>query len=94
MIDKSSDDKAQNYGAAQLERLLSDVSAAFIRALEDEIDASIQRWLEIFGTVLGVHKATLVQLDRTDGQLKATQQWSQPGVIIPTSLSTAAEDFP
>jgi signal transduction histidine kinase len=94
MIADSLSDKTQIDVVPQFDRLLSDASAAFIRAIDDDIDSEILRWLEVFGTGLRVHKATLVQLDRTDRRVKATHQWSQQRVIIPNDLATANEDFP
>ena len=70
MIDDSRSNKTQAEGAPQFERLLSDASAAFIRASEEDINSEIMRWLRVFGASLRVHKATLVQLDRTDRDSK------------------------
>jgi signal transduction histidine kinase len=84
---------AQDYVAPQFEKLLSDASAAFIRALADEIDSEIEKWLQRFCTAFSIHKAVLVQLDPTDGKPRATHQWTQ-GDVIPSILATAAEDYP
>jgi hypothetical protein len=84
---------APNRAAPQFDRLLSEASAAFIRALADEIDGEIERWLQHLGVALGIHKATLVQLDPTDAELKATHQWVEPGVT-PNILSEAAQNYP
>jgi signal transduction histidine kinase len=86
-------DLVRNHTALEFEQLLSEASAAFIRALADEIDGEIERWLQRFGAALVIHKATLAQLDPTDGQLKATHQWVQKGVS-PNNLAQAAADFP
>ncbi|HJU10224.1 MAG TPA: GAF domain-containing protein, partial [Candidatus Binataceae bacterium] len=43
---------------------------------------------------LEIHKATVVQVDPTDGQLKATHQWVQKDAIIPNNLATATADYP
>ena len=94
MTDDPASEKTQIDLAREFERLLSDASAAFIRALEGDIDSEIMRWLQVFASRLRVHKATLVQLDRSDRRVKATHQWSQDGVIIPNDLATANENFP
>jgi signal transduction histidine kinase len=49
--------------------------------------------LQRFCTAFSIHKAVLVQLDRTDGKLRATHQWTQ-GEVTPNILATAAEDYP
>jgi hypothetical protein len=49
--------------------------------------------LQRFCTAFSIHKAVLVQLDRTDGNLRATHQWTQ-GEVTPNILATAAEDYP
>jgi signal transduction histidine kinase len=93
MVKELAGDAVQDYAALQFDKLLSEASAAFVRALADEIDSEIERWLERVGAALGIHKATLAQLDPTDGQVKATHQWVQEGVI-PNNLSEAARNFP
>jgi GAF domain-containing protein len=77
----------------QLETLLSQASAAFIRVLAGEIDSEIEAWLQRFGTALGIHKAALFQIDRTDDKLKATHIWFEPDVP-PNVLATFTEDYP
>jgi signal transduction histidine kinase len=93
VVSEPADDVVQNDAALQFENLLSEASAAFIRAVADEIDSEIQRWLQRLGTELGIHKATLVQLDPTDREFKATHQWAQQGVTS-NILSEAAENYP
>jgi signal transduction histidine kinase len=72
---------------------LSEASAAFITAPAGEIDSEIERWLERLGPIVGIDKATLVQFDQVDRQLKATHQWVHIGVI-PNNLAEAAENYP
>jgi signal transduction histidine kinase len=93
MVREPRGDSARNHSALQFDRLLSEASAAFIRVLASEIDGEIEIWLQLLGAALGIHWATLVQLDPTDEELKATHQWVQPGVI-PNVLSEAAENYP
>lgn len=93
MVIEPTDDVVQNYAALQFDKLLSEASAAFIRVLAGEIDSEIERWLQRLAVALGIHKVTLVQLDPTDGQLKATHQWVQHGVT-PNVLSEATENYP
>jgi signal transduction histidine kinase len=93
MVNEPGADIAQDYTALQFEKPLSEASAAFIRASGDEIDSEIERWLQRAAATFGIHKATLVQLDPTDGQPRPTHQWVHDGVT-PNNLAEAAENYP
>jgi len=86
-------DITEDDAPLQFDGLLAQASATFIRATAHEIDHRIDEWLERFSTVLGIHKAVLVQIDPTDGKLEATHQWVE-GSVLPSPLATAAQDYP
>jgi signal transduction histidine kinase len=71
--------------------LLSDLSAAFIRAPAAEIDTEIARWLQRIALEVGIDKAFVGQVK--DGKLTATHQWVRERVT-PNVLSSAAEGLP
>jgi GAF domain-containing protein len=93
MATEPAEDLVQDYSALQFDQLLQEASAAFIRVLAVEIDTEIERWLRRLSAALGIHKATVAQLDPTDGQFKATHQWVQEGVT-PNNLAEAADNYP
>ena len=67
---------------ADFEKLVSDLSAAFIRVSVEEIDSEIELWLQ--RTVLALHldRSTVGQLDPS-GALYVTHQWARAGVTAP-----------
>ncbi|MBV8773448.1 MAG: HAMP domain-containing histidine kinase [Deltaproteobacteria bacterium] len=93
MEQETADCIVRHEAPVRFETLLSEASAAFIRVLADDIDSEIESWLQRFGTMLGVHKAALFQIDRIDGKLKATHIWFEPGVP-PNILATFTADYP
>jgi hypothetical protein len=56
-------------GSLDFEKLLSDLSAAFVRVPVAEIDLEIERWLEQIVLAMDVDRSTVVQVDPTDGGL-------------------------
>ncbi len=68
---------------AGFEKLLSELSAAFIRVSVEEIDAEIERWLEQVVIAMGVDRSTVVQVDFADGAIYTTHQWAREGVDAP-----------
>jgi len=62
------------------EKLLSDLSASFVRVPVEEIDNEIERWLERVVLAMGVDRSTVLQIDPADGGLYATHQWAREGV--------------
>jgi signal transduction histidine kinase len=86
-------DAVKDNASLHIGELLAQASGAFIRASANEIGGQINKWLERFSLALGIHKAVLVQLDPMDGKLHATHQWVAES-MLPTTLSTAAEDYP
>jgi signal transduction histidine kinase len=63
------------------EKLLADLSAAFIRVSVEEIDREIERWLERIVLAMDVDRSTVLQIDVADGGLYVTHQWARDGVI-------------
>ncbi len=68
---------------ADFEKLLADLSAAFIRVSVEEIDREIERWLQQIVLALNVDRSTVVQVDPADGALYSTHQWAREGVSTP-----------
>jgi signal transduction histidine kinase len=81
---------------ADFEKLLSDLSASFVRVPVEEIDAEIERWLERVVLAMGVDRSTLLQIDPADGGLYVTHQWARPGLSAPDRgvRTNAAVSFP
>jgi len=70
----------RNPEPVDFEKLLGDLSAAFIRTSVEEIDLEIERWLERIVLAMEVDRSTIVQVDPAEGFLYATHQWARPGV--------------
>jgi|HubBroStandDraft_6_1064221.scaffolds.fasta_scaffold234562_1 signal transduction histidine kinase len=83
-------------GSLDFEKLLSDLSAAFVRVPVAEIDLEIERWLEQIVLAMDVDRSTVVQVDPTDGGLYSTHQWAREGVITPDRgvRTNALEHYP
>ena len=69
-------------GGADFEKLLSDLSAAFIRVSVEEIDGEIELWLQRIVLALHLDRSTVGQLDQS-GALYVTHQWARAGVTAP-----------
>jgi signal transduction histidine kinase len=69
--------------ASDFERLLGDLSAAFIRVPVEEIDSEIERWLQRIVLSMDLDRGNLVQVETTDGILYTTHQWGREGVMTP-----------
>ena len=65
------------------EKLLSDLSASFVRVSVEEIDQEIERWLERIVLAVNVDRSTIVQVDPADGGIYTTHQWAREGVDAP-----------
>jgi len=63
------------------EKLLSDLSAAFIRVSAEKVDAEIERWLHLIVLAMNIDRSTVVQVDFADRAFYTTHQWARPGVI-------------
>src|ERR1700722_10258152 len=73
----------RNPEVVDFEKLLGDLSAAFVRVSVEDIDTEIERWLERIVLSLNVDRSTVVQVDPTDGALYSTHQWARDGVSTP-----------
>ncbi len=70
----------QNSEVADFEKLLGDLSAAFIRVPVEEIDREIERWLQRIVLALQVDRGAVAQLEPADGgALYVTHQWARNG---------------
>lgn len=88
---------AQGRGAAAEERrfdqLISELSAAFVRALPDEIDREIDHWHKQIVLALDLDRSSIVQFDPETGAYYLLHSWARPGAIsVPerTELSDVA----
>src|SRR5271163_1193921 len=64
------------------EKLLADLSAAFIRVSAEEVDAEIERWLQLIVLAMNIDRSTVVQVDPADGILRPTHQWARNSVNV------------
>jgi signal transduction histidine kinase len=67
------------------EKLLSDLSASFIRVSVEEVDAEIERWLRLIVLAMNIDRSTVVQVDPADGLIYTTHQWARDGFDAPDS---------
>jgi len=66
--------------AVDFEKLLSDLSASFIRVSAEEVDGEIERWLQLIVLAMNIDRSTVVQVDPADRAFYTTHQWARPGV--------------
>src|SRR5262249_43004792 len=78
---------------ADFEKLLSDVSAAFIRVSVEEIDGEIERWLQRIVLALHMDRGTVGQLDQS-GALQVTHQWARAGITTPDKGLDVRQSLP
>jgi signal transduction histidine kinase len=76
------------------EKLLSDLSASFIRVSVEEIDSEIERWLKQIVLAMEVDRGTVAQFEPVDTALRVTHQWSREGVSAPDTGSDVKLRFP
>ncbi len=67
--------------ASSFEDVVSELSAALVRASADEVPAAIERQLRHVVLSLNIDRATIGEIDPTDGVLYATHQWAREGVM-------------
>jgi signal transduction histidine kinase len=65
------------------EKLLADLSAAFIRVSAEEVDVEIERWLQLIVLAMNIDRSTVVQVDPADGLIYTTHQWAREGLDAP-----------
>src|SRR5277367_2201619 len=78
----SSADITRNSELVDFEKLLADLSAAFIRVSVEGVDAEIDRWLQLIVIAMNIDRSTVVQVDGADGVLRPTHQWARESVNI------------
>jgi signal transduction histidine kinase len=79
----SHDEVTRNAEAVDFEELLADLSAAFIRVSGEEVDAEIERWLQLIVLAMNIDRSTVVQVDPADGLIYTTHQWAREGLPAP-----------
>src|SRR5215469_2634275 len=84
----------ENTEALEFEDLLSEISAAFVRATEDRISPQIDEWLKRIVLALDIDRARVAQFDPADGLLYTTHQWVREGVIPTPRVVKAYEVLP
>jgi len=70
----------RNSQSVDFEKLLADLSAAFIRISAQEVDAEIERWLQLIVLAMNIDRSTVVRADSADGVFYTTHQWARPGL--------------
>ncbi len=96
MVGRSEEENGRSVGATaspaevtrgpqvvDFEKLLGDLSAAFVRVSVEEIDDEIERWLQRIVLAMDVDRGNVVQVDPVDGVYYTTHQWGREGVITP-----------
>ena len=76
-------ESARNSKLVDFEKLLADLSAAFIRVSGEQVDNEIERWLELIVLAMNIDRSTVVQLDPADGLIYTTHQWAREGLPAP-----------
>jgi signal transduction histidine kinase len=86
----------RNPEVVDFEKLLGDLSAAFIRVSVEEIDREIERCLGRIVLAMDVDRSTILQIDPADGGLYTTHQWAREGIDTPDRgvRTNAAEAIP
>src|SRR5271156_5171159 len=86
----------RNAEVDAFEKLLSDLSAIFVRVSVQDIDTEIERCLGRIVLAMGVDRSTILQIDLADGGLYATHQWARERLDTPDRgvRTNAAEAIP
>src|SRR5260370_21681709 len=84
----------RNPRVVDFEKLLSELSASFIRVSVEEIDSQIELWLKQIVLAMDVDRATVAELEPADGALCVTHQWAREGVSTPDKGSDVKLRFP
>jgi signal transduction histidine kinase len=80
--------------AADFEKLLSDLSASFIRVSVEEVDGEIERWLQLIVLAMNIDLGTVAQLEPADGALYITHQSAQKGVSTQEKGMNGTQFYP
>jgi signal transduction histidine kinase len=76
-------DVTRDSELVDFEKLLADLSAAFIRVSVEQIDAEMERSLKRIVLAMDVDRGTVLQIDPADAGLYTTHQWAREGVSTP-----------
>jgi signal transduction histidine kinase len=82
----------RNPEPVDFEKLLADLSAAFIRVSAEEVDVEIERWLQLIVLAMNIDRSTVVQVDPADGLIYTTHQWARQGLPAPDRGRRAVHD--
>jgi len=74
---------ARDPHVADFEKLLSDLSASFIRVSAEEVDAEIDRWLQLIVLAMNIDRSTVVQFEHSERTFYVTHQWAREGLAAP-----------
>jgi FixJ family two-component response regulator/signal transduction histidine kinase len=71
----------------EFDRLIADISRAFVKTTIDEIDFEITRSMQRVCLLLGLDRSTLAQIDPSNGWSAITHGWAcDPDRVFPTSV--------
>lgn len=80
--------RSETIDALSFEDVLAKLSTAFVRATADQISSEIVRWLQNVGLALEVDRASIGQINPSDGILYATHAWARDGIApLPHALN-------
>ena len=65
--------------ARRFEELVGELSAAFVRVTEDQIDHEIKRWHKQIVLSLGLDRSSIARIDPQSKTFYLVHQWSRPG---------------
>jgi signal transduction histidine kinase len=74
------------------EKLLADLSAAFVRVSAEKVDAEIEHWLQQIVLAMSIDRSTVVQVDPADGAIFTTHQWARDGLPAPERGRRVVQD--
>jgi signal transduction histidine kinase len=90
----STKESARSSEVVDFEKLLSALSATFVRVPVEQIDREIDRWLERVVLAMDVDRSTVAQVDFTDGLIYPTHQWAREGLPAPESGGSRVDETP
>ena len=64
----------------RFERLLTELSAAFVNIPADAVDSKVEEVLQRIGEMLGVDRTDFIQLVKESGQVEITHSWTAEGI--------------
>jgi signal transduction histidine kinase len=77
--------EVRSLEVVDFEKLLADLSTTFIRVSVEEVDAEIERWLQLIVLAMNIDRSTVVQVDPADGLIYTTHQWARDPFDAPDS---------